>query len=174
MELTKQERFMQVYEPVHERFERFCKTRANAEFPFKDIMHDTLVVAFEKFDELKSKEAFLHFLFGTAVRILANHTKNKRPEYVDQFKENYEHSQNGNNSIEQQFEINDLYKCLKELDQVTSECIILFEISGFSIKEIMGIQNSSEAAVKQRLSRGRKQLLSLMQSLEIKTVYYEI
>ena len=174
MELTKQERFMQVYEPVHERFERYCKTRAYGEFPFKDIMHDTLVVAFEKFDELKSKEAFLHFLFGTAVRILANHRKKKRPEYVDQFKENYEHSQNGNNSIEQQFEINDLYKCLKELDQVTSECIILFEISGFSIKEIMGIQNSSEAAVKQRLSRGRKQLLSLMQSLEIKTVYYEI
>ena len=174
MELTKQERFMQVYEPVHERFERYCKTRAYGEFPFKDIMQDTLVVAFEKFDELKSKEAFLHFLFGTAVRILANHRKKKRPEYVDQFKENYEHSQNGNNSIEQQFEINDLYKCLKELDQVTSECIILFEISGFSIKEIMGIQNSSEAAVKQRLSRGRKQLLSLMQSLEIKTVYYEI
>ena len=168
MELTKQERFMQVYEPVHERFERYCKTRVYGEFHFKDIMHDTLVVAFEKFDELKSKEAFLHFLFGTAVRILANHRKKKRPEYVDQLKENYEHSQNGNNSIEQQFEINDLYKCLKELDQVTSECIILFEISGFSIKEIMGIQNSSEAAVKQRLSRGRKQLLSLMQSLEIK------
>ncbi len=168
MELTKQERFMQVYEPVHERFERFCKTRAYGEFHFKDIMHDTLVVAFEKFDELKSTEAFLHFLFGTAVRILANHRKKKRPEYVDQLKENYEHSQNGHNSIEQQFEINDLYKCLKELDQVTSECIILFEISGFSIKEIMGIQNLSEAAVKQRLSRGRKQLLSLMQSLEIK------
>ena len=73
-----------------------------------------------------------------------------------------------NDSIEQQFEINDLYKCLQELDQVTSECIILFEISGFSIKEIMGIQHSSEAAVKQRLSRGRKQLLTLMQSLEIK------
>jgi RNA polymerase sigma-70 factor (ECF subfamily) len=51
---------------------------------------------------------------------------------------------------------------------VTSECIILFEISGFSIKEIMGIQNSSEAAVKKRLSRGRMQLLALMQSLEIK------
>jgi RNA polymerase sigma-70 factor (ECF subfamily) len=63
-----------------------------------------------------------------------------------------------------------LYACLKELDQVTSECIILFEISGFSIKEIMGIQNLSEATVKQRLSRGRKQLLALMQSLELKTV----
>jgi RNA polymerase sigma-70 factor (ECF subfamily) len=55
MESSKQERFMQVYEPVHERFERYCKTRVYGEFHFKDIMHDTLVVAFEKFDELKSK-----------------------------------------------------------------------------------------------------------------------
>ena len=159
---------MQVYEPIHERFERFCKTRVYGEFHFKDIMHDTLVVAFEKFDELKSTDAFLYFLFGTATRILANHRKKKRPEYVDQLKGKYEHSHNENDSIEQQFEINDLYKCLQELDQVTSECIILFEISGFSIKEIMGIQNASESAVKQRLTRGRKQLLALMQSLEIK------
>ena len=168
MELTKQERFMQVYEPVHERFERFCKTRVYGEFHFKDIMHDTLVVAFEKFDEIKSTDAFLHFLFGTATRILANHRKKKRPEYVDQLNAKYEHVHNESSLIEKQFEINDLYACLKELDQLTSECIILFEISGFSIKEIMGIQHSSEAAVKQRLSRGRKQLLTLMQSLEIK------
>jgi RNA polymerase sigma-70 factor (ECF subfamily) len=170
MEFTKQERFMQLYEPVHERFERYCKTRTYGEFHFKDIMQDTLVVAFEKFDELQSKDAFLHFLFGTAIRILANHRKKKRPEYVDQLNAKYEHVHKENTLIEKQFEINDLYTCLKELDQVTSECIILFEISGFSIKEIMGIQNSSEAAVKQRLSRGRKQLLTLMQSLELKTV----
>jgi RNA polymerase sigma-70 factor (ECF subfamily) len=170
MEFTKQERFMQLYEPVHERFERYCKTRVYGEFHFKDIMQDTLVVAFEKFDELKSQDAFLHFLFGTATRILANHRKKKRPEYVDQLIAKYEHVPNENSLIEKQFEINDLYACLKELDQVTSECVILFEISGFSIKEIMGIQNSSEAAVKQRLSRGRKQLLTLMQSLELKTV----
>ena len=170
MEFTKQERFMQLYEPVHERFERYCKTRTYGEFHFKDIMQDTLIVAFEKFDELKSKEAFLHFLFGIATRILANHRKKKRPEYVDQLNAKYEHVHQENTLIEKQFEINDLYTCLKELDQVTSECIILFEISGFSIKEIMGIQNSSEAAVKQRLSRGRKQLLLLMKSLEIKTV----
>ena len=170
MEFTKQERFMQLYEPVHERFERYCKTRAYGEFHFKDIMQDTLIVAFEKFDELKSEEAFLHFLFGTATRILANHRKKKRPEYVDQLNAKYEHVHQENTLIEKQFEINDLYACLKELDQMTSECIILFEISGFSIKEIMGIQNSSESAVKQRLSRGRKQLLLLMKSLEIKTV----
>jgi RNA polymerase sigma-70 factor (ECF subfamily) len=170
MELSKQEQFMQLYAPVHERFERYCKTRAYGEFHFKDIMHDTLLVAYEKFDNIKSKEAFLHFLFGTTVRILSNQRKKKRPEYVDQLNAKYEHVHNESSLIEKQFEINDLYACLKELDQVTSECIILFEISGFSIKELMGIQHSSEAAVKQRLSRGRKQLLSLMKSLELKTV----
>ena len=44
MKFSKQERFMQVYAPVHERFERYCKTRAYGEFYFKDIMHDTLLV----------------------------------------------------------------------------------------------------------------------------------
>ena len=159
---------MQLYEPVHERFERYCKTRTYGEFPFKDIMQDTLVVAFEKFDELKSNEAFLHYLFGTAVKLLANQRKKKRPESIDQFNAKYEHVDNEKTLIEKQFEINELYKCLKGLDPVTSECIILFEISGFSIKEIMGIQNLSEAAVKQRLSRGRKQLLLLMHARELK------
>jgi RNA polymerase sigma-70 factor (ECF subfamily) len=114
-----------------------------------------LVFGFVFFFKIKSRFAFLHFLFGTSARILANHRKKKRPEYVDQLIAKYEHINHENTLIEQQFEINDLYACLQELDQVTSECIILFEISGFSIKEIMGIQHLSEAAVKQRLSRGR-------------------
>ena len=170
MEFNKQERFMQLYSPIHNRFERFCKTRAYAEFHYRDIMHDALVVAFEKFDELNSKDAFLYFLFGTTTRILANHRKKKHPEFVDDLNAKYGHLNNGNHSIDQQFEIQDLYLCLKELDQATSECIILFEISGFTIKEIMCIQNSSESAIKQRLSRGRKQLLALMKSLENKTM----
>jgi RNA polymerase sigma factor (sigma-70 family) len=170
MELTKQEHFMQLYEPIHDRFERYCKTRAYGEFQFKDIMQDTLIVAFEKFENLQSKDAFLHFLFGTATRILANQRKKKRPQIVDQLNQKFENLSSENHNIELQFEINDLHKCLKELDQITSECIILFEISGFSIKEIMAIQNANESAVKQRLHRGRKQLLALMQTLERKLV----
>ena len=53
MEQSKKERFMQLYAPVHDRFERYCKTRAYGEFHFKDIMHDTLLVAYENFDKIK-------------------------------------------------------------------------------------------------------------------------
>ena len=162
MELSKKVRFMQLYEPVHERFERYCKTRAFGEFHYKDIMHDTLIVAFEKFDEIKSKEAFLHFLFGTATRILSNQRRKKKPEYVENYSLLHENSIDHSGSAEQQLEIKNLYKQLDKLDDVTRECVILFEISGFSIKEIMTIQNLNESAVKQRLFRGRKQLIELM------------
>jgi DNA-directed RNA polymerase specialized sigma24 family protein len=57
---------------------------------------------------------------------------------------------------------------LSLLDSITRECIILFEISGFTIKEIMQIQGMGESAVKQRLSRGRKQLLEIIQSSQRK------
>jgi RNA polymerase sigma-70 factor (ECF subfamily) len=165
MELSKQEQFMQLYAPIHERFERYCKTRAYGEFHFKDIMHDTLLVAYEKFDNIKSKEAFLYFLFGTTVRILSNQRKKKRPEYVEDFTNKYENIGTNEATIEKRLEIKNLYEQLEKLDRVTRECIILFEISGFSIKEIMTILNLGESAVKQRLSRGRKQLIEMMNSL---------
>ena len=66
------------------------------------------------------------------------------------------------------FEIKNLYEQLEKLDDITRECIILFEISGFSIKEIMMILKLSESVVKQRLSRGRKQLLEQINSHENK------
>jgi RNA polymerase sigma-70 factor (ECF subfamily) len=168
MEPTKQERFMQVYAPVHDRLQRYCKTRTYGKFHIEDLMQDTLLIAFDKFESLKSKDAFLHFLFGTAARLLANHQKKKKPEYVDNFSDKFEYIKSNEIDIEKQLEIDFLYEQLEKLDSVTRECIILFEVSGFSIKEIMVILNLGESAVKQRLSRGRKQLIVQMNSLEEK------
>ncbi len=117
---------MQLYTPIHDRFERYCKTRAFGEFHFKDIMHDTLVVAFEKFDKLKSREAFLHFLFGIASRILANQRKKKKPEYVENLNGKFEHVPNNNISVEQQLEISELYKCIALISLISSFIIMVY------------------------------------------------
>ena len=66
MELTKQERFMQVYEPVHERFERYCKSRVYGEFHFKDIMHDTLLL---RLRSLMKSNLRMHFFTFCLVRL---------------------------------------------------------------------------------------------------------
>lgn len=150
---------MSLYKPVHARFERFCKARVYGEMDFKDLMQEAVAVAFEKFDELKNKDAFLHFLFGISIRILSNSNRKIKEE---QWAAGFENHAVNDPEAEKQLEIEDLYKALGKLPEVQREALILFEISGFSIREIAALQESGEDAVKKRLSRGRQELAKLL------------
>ena len=150
---------MSLFEPVHARFERFCKARVYGQMDFRDLMQESISVAFEKFDSLNDKKAFLHFLFGISIRILAN---SNRKISEERWSSQYVDSQQDHNTAEKQLEIEDLYKALGQLPDAQREALILFEISGFSIKEIADLQESGESAVKQRLARGREQLMQVL------------
>lgn len=156
MSNKKKKQFMTLYEPIHAQFERFCKARAYGEMNYEDLMQETIVVAFEKLDQLHSNTVFLSFLFGISTRILANANRKLREERLPH---QLEIVQGGKNAGEHNLEIEELYKALGKIPELQREALILFEISGFSVKEIACIQESSEDAVKQRLSRGRKELL---------------
>lgn len=161
MSKSKQEIFLELYEPVHERFERFCRARVYGNMEHGDLINETLLVAFEKLDTLKSKKAFLGFLFGISVRILSNNNKKITERHLNTEVNDSEKVPSQNNT-DLDAEIHFLYKALSELSEDQRECLILFEISGFKIKEIAKIQNASEDAVKQRLKRGRKRLSEIM------------
>ncbi len=158
--MTENEQFMKMYQPLHERFERFCKSRSYGSVSFEDLMHDSLIIAFDKLKNCTEPKVFLSFLFGTAIRVLANQRRKKQVIYVENYTEKI------NNSTVNDGEINlqkdELYFALAQLNSDTSDCIVLFEISGFSIKEIAEITKMKEATVKQRLVRGRKQLLTIL------------
>lgn len=154
----KKKEFMQLFGPVHARFERFCKARAYGEMDFRDLMQETVRIAFEKFDTLKEKGAFLHFLFGISIRVLSNAARKNREQRLPE-KFDYAHNER---SAEKQLEIRELYEALGKLPAIQREALILFEISGFSIREIAELQQSGESAVKQRLVRGRQALSEIM------------
>ncbi len=157
---SQQEKFLALYQPIHDRFERFCRARVFGNMEYQDLMNDTLLVAYQKLDTLKSEKAFLSFIIGISVRILANHHKKTKEELI--VESNYDHYQDINANTEKDTEVYFLYKALALLPDEQKECLVLFEITGFSIKEIMDIQHSSESAVKQRLKRGRAKLLELL------------
>ncbi len=157
----KQDAFLKLYEPVHERFERFCRARVYNEMDYRDLMNDSLLVAYEKFDSLKSKEAFLSFLFSICVRVLGNYHQKKRTYRIPEGSTHLETSDKTANP-QAQADVHYLYEALALLPQEQRESIILFEISGFSIREITIIQNASESAVKQRLKRGREKLMEIL------------
>ncbi len=151
---------MALYEPVHESFERFCKARAYGHMPFRDLMQDTLLIAFSKFEGVKQQEKILYFLFGIATRILANHRRKISPEYSDEIPDSVVYL---TPEAERKAEIDHLYKGLSMLPAEQSDALIYFEIVGFSVKEIADFQKKSEVAIRQQLSRGRQKLLELLQ-----------
>lgn len=158
MEDLQHREFLDLYRPIHERFERFCKARVYGQFDFRDLMHETLLVAYQKRNELKSKEAFLAFLFGVATRILANQNRKIKETIFSASTLAYHQAQYSDNEVDIHF----LYQALGQLNVEQKEAIILFEISGFSVKEVAEIQAVSESAVKQRLKRGRDRLIEIM------------
>ncbi len=152
-------RFLRLYQSVHEPFERFCRVRVYGEMEPSDLVHETLLIAFDKFDNLKKEESFLSFLCGISLRILANANRKMRPENREILEDLSTQMEEG---TDMRTEHRLLYEALACLPTDQKEAIILFEISGFKIKEIAIIQEVSEDAVKQRLHRGRKRLLEIL------------
>ena len=167
----KQKKFLKLYKPVHDRFERFCRARAYGDMPYEDLMNESLLVAFKKINELKSEKAFLSYLIGISVKILANaNRKMKATTSVDEFILNSytDHS----NDIERTWDVEMLHRAMALLPDAQREAITLFEITGFSIKEIMDIQGCGESAVKQRLFRGRRELARIIKE-ELSNEFYQ-
>jgi len=173
MTSKKQKHFLKLYQPVHARFEKFCRARAFGDMPYKDLINDSLLIAFKKMETIKNEKAFLSFLIGISTRILANSKRKMKAINVNEPAIFNQHP-DPNNFIEKQFEIELLYQSLAKLPELQKEAIILFEITGFSIKEIMEIQKSGESAVKQRLARGRKELAKIIKfQVEFKLIENE-
>jgi len=161
--MNKQERFLKLYEPIHDRFERFCRARLYGHSSFmehSDLMNDSLLIAYDKFESLESEKAFLSFLFGIAIRILSNHQKKKKEERF--ISDNHMVMVASSSVSDLNAELHFLYEALNQLNLEQRESIILFEISGFSIKEIAVLHQTSESSVKQRLKRGREKLANIL------------
>lgn len=130
-------------------------------------MQQALLKAFEKIDSLKDEGRFRSWFFQIITRCFYNAV---RKPFWSRFV--------SLNSVKGEaaftfftddfFEENQLLiGGLSRLDRKERAAILLFEIGGFSIKEITKMQNEkSESAVKSRLSRSRKKLKEFMVQLE--------
>ncbi|WP_026461427.1 RNA polymerase sigma factor [Adhaeribacter aquaticus] len=164
-EINKQAVFLQLYQPVHDRFERYCQAQTSNNVDAKDLVSETILIAYEKFDSLRNTDAFLSFLFGVASRLIKN--KSKKNKFWGIFKEKKsERIKDQTLNAEAATDINILYQALNQLPENHKEAIILFEISGFSLKEIQGIQQISLSSVKSRLVRGRTKLAQILKDHE--------
>jgi RNA polymerase sigma-70 factor (ECF subfamily) len=156
--------FLQFYKPIHSRFVKFCSSMAYGRMETQDLVQETVLVVMQKWDRIEKKESLLAFMVGTAGRILQNQgRKSSRETGLDAERDSLRKLEAQTQDPSLAFDIHLMFEAMKQLGEKERECLVLFEISGFSVKEVAEIQQETETAIKSRLSRGRQKLKAILE-----------
>jgi RNA polymerase sigma-70 factor (ECF subfamily) len=132
-----------------------------------DVIQQALLQAIENFSSLDDLTKFKPWLFKFITNVFYNSVKrNFWKRFLPLDDNPVDIPEVYSNSVDTE-KRNLLYEALTVLNEKEKSALLLFEIAGFSIEEIAGIQNEkSDSAVKSRLSRARKKLRNKIEKLE--------
>lgn len=161
--------FTNILKPHYNDAVNYCRAlcSGNSQAEAEEVLQQALIKAYQNITSLKEPEKFRSWLFQIITRSFYNSVR--RP-FWNRFVSLTSSEGNSEFAIYETdyFEDNQLLvAALSRLEAKERSSILLFEIGGFSIKEITEIQKeNSESAVKSRLSRTRKKLKEFMEQLE--------
>ena len=123
-----------------------------------DLAQDALVKAYLSLSGYHDKGKFRSWLFKIAHNTFLNHkTSCRSMESLDEAR-----TLVSSTAADSSYEHQDLYLALRTLPPKERSSITLYYLSGYSIKEISAITETSEDAVKKQLSRGRDKLKEIL------------
>lgn len=162
---NKHVRFMALLEPCLAQLSRYChamtKNERSAVEDGHDLLSDAILLAYENFEKLRVREAFLSYVFTTARRLY--YRRAKRNAIWERFTPaTSEIADEHSNSAELRLDLDVLDQALLALPEKQREAVVLFEISELSLAEIREIQGGSLSGVKSRIVRGREKLAELL------------
>jgi RNA polymerase sigma-70 factor (ECF subfamily) len=157
---AKQERFMALLRPLYKRLERFALTMTRNREDAKDVVGETVLLAYEHLEQLRNDDAFLGFLFTIASRVSQRRTFRKKEENAteEQVEALFDNFTQPDIALDVQF----LYEALDKLPLEQREAVIMAEITGLSHKEIQKIQGGTISGVKVRIFRAKRRLAQLL------------
>jgi RNA polymerase sigma-70 factor (ECF subfamily) len=154
---SREERFLRLMSPIWGQLARYTRAVAGEYEAARDLMAETVAIAWEHFESLRDDDAFKRYLFRIAVRLNSRRRQlsarqvpidtalSERLSFEDQ-------------SAERAVEVSLLYGAIAKLPEKQRETILLFEIGGLSLKEVREVQGGTLSGVKSRLERGRETL----------------
>jgi RNA polymerase sigma-70 factor (ECF subfamily) len=157
----RREEFLLLLGPVYQRFENFVFAMTRDGEEARDLVAETLLRAYESFDRLKSREAFLSYLFSIASREAGRRRRRAR-WFGGWSQEAAEMLEWGGTPPDVGHDVELLYRALATLPHQQREAVVLFEIAGLSLREIQEIQGGTLSGVKVRIHRGRRRLAGLL------------
>ena len=156
----KQDKFLELFEQINDSLYLYARALTKNNQDAEDLLSDSIVASYEKFDNLNDFSKFKSYIFKT-MRSL--HIQKKRRLWIfGIFDSNSYDELISDHAPDLPVDACILYQKLDLLPKQQKEAIILFEISGFSIKEIQELQGGTISGVKSRLKRGKEKLRELL------------
>lgn len=160
---------MQLYRPVQHRLSAYYRVVTGSEEKAFDLIQDTLAAAFEGFDKLRDSGSFQFFLFGIARNCYLKQ-KRRWKFFGKQSDIKPTNIEVPSDSIEMQYDVELIHTSIAKLNIEQRDAVLLFHIMGFSISNIAQNLKITEAAVKNRLVRGRENLRKLISDKESRMI----
>lgn len=169
--------FMELYEPLHHGFVRFCTIRCYGVMEIDDLVQESILKVFQRYNSVSDKHALMAYLMRTAINIV-NSGHRRRQVERSWMEDQQRKFQSMMPSAEVATDVRIVMEHLSALPEKYRRILELHEIIGYSIKEIAQMTNLSESNVKVRLHRSRKKLeLSLSEtpaeiSIKLSSIQY--
>lgn len=155
------EQFISQVESIRSAFRRFLAALCCGRTELADdIAQESFVKAYLSIDTLSSPDKFESWVFRIGYNTFLSHKRSERPYAT------YSEAINtpAADRADAAFQYEDLYAALNSLSDRERTALLLFYLEDYSIKDISEIIETSDDAVKQLLSRGRRHLRSLLVS----------
>lgn len=164
--VDRQRRFLRLLEPVHDNLARFVQAMVRDREDARDLIAETILQAYQRFDTLRDEGAFLSFLFTIARRACRREMFKRRLHALFAPTSSADDHPSNDRGPDTAADVATLYRGLAMLGAAQREAVHLFEIAGLSIEEIRAIQGGTISGVKSRLARGRRRLAVLLGSAQ--------
>ncbi len=122
----------------------------------RDVISEVTLIALEKFSTIKEPDKFIYFLFG-----IARNQFMKKLEKDKRAMVSLNDTAFGSNTADQKIWKYELELLLNKLSPQDQNRLVLYEISGFSYKEISELIGESLQEVKAGLYQTRQQLKAM-------------
>ena len=119
------EAFVDQIMPIMASLHRFCRALTNNRDAAKDLASDAVLVAFERYEKIKEKQAIRSYLFTTASR-LARDERNKAKRHEPMTDVHAETLHDTSSSAEIHAYIFHLQEAMRTLPEAMREAIMLF------------------------------------------------
>lgn len=135
----------------------------------RDLMQDTIVVLWQRFESIRDHSAFKSYAYTVAVNSYKR--KYTRSKFFGLLTEEHQDSLvSSDSSPEQRTDHAILHDALGKLPHRSREALMLFEVADMPIAEIQKIQGGTLSSIKIRLMRARR---TLQQHLGASTQFSE-